>query len=98
MDLGGSILSLTQLFIDASLTPRGLWSATANPLKLWLALFSIVFDCIFAFQHYILYPAKGRAYDNGHGKREQERGLLSREGDIRGREYGTITAASLDLY
>lgn len=57
-----------------------------------------MFDCIFATQHYILYPIKKSRLDgNGHDIDGQDRGLLSGEGSMREREYGTITAASLGL-
>ena len=91
LDFTGSILSLIQLFIDASLTPGGLSSAIGNPLKFWLGFVSIGFDIVFGVQHWILYPAKGS--DDGAQRdilrrgNGEARGLLP--GSQGGRGYGT---------
>lgn len=54
LDLCGSILSIAQLLIDASLQSD--WSGvTGNPVKLGLGNAGIVFGLIFLTQHYILY-------------------------------------------
>jgi cystinosin len=53
-DLSGSILSLSQLILDASL--QNDWSGIlGNPTKLGLAVVSMSFDFIFITQHFILY-------------------------------------------
>jgi len=54
LDLGGGILSVSQLLIDSYL--QGDWSGvTGNPVKLALGNFSMFFDIIFIVQHYFLY-------------------------------------------
>jgi len=54
-DFSGGILSLIQLFLDASVSND--WSSiTGNPAKLGLSILSIAFDLLFLAQHYILYP------------------------------------------
>jgi cystinosin len=53
LDLGGGILSVSQLLIDSYL--QGDWSGvTGNPVKLALGNFSMFFDIIFIVQHYFL--------------------------------------------
>ena len=53
-DFAGGILSLAQLFIDASF--QGDWSGvTGNPAKFGLSNISLFFDVIFITQHYVLY-------------------------------------------
>lgn len=94
MDFVGSILSLVQLFIDASLTPGGLSSVIGNPLKFWLGWISVGFDIVFGLQHWVLYPAtKGDFYEDERrviGSQDEEgRGLLPDE-SRGGGEYGTI--------
>ncbi|RPB23335.1 hypothetical protein L211DRAFT_787054 [Terfezia boudieri ATCC MYA-4762] len=81
MDFIGSIFSLIQLFIDASLTPGGLGSVIGNPLKFLLGWISVVFDIVFGLQHWVFYPA-GKGVKFGDERRivgrddEEERGLL----------------------
>jgi cystinosin len=54
LDFSGGVLSLLQLFIDASFQPD--WSGViGNPVKLGLGNVSIFFDIIFIAQHYFLY-------------------------------------------
>jgi len=54
LDFTGGTLSLTQLFLDASVSND--WSSiTGNPAKFGLSILSIVFDLLFLTQHYILY-------------------------------------------
>ena len=54
LDTAGSVFSLVQLLIDASMQAD--WSGfTANPLKFGLAGISMFFDAVFLFQHYALY-------------------------------------------
>jgi len=64
-DFAGGILSLGQLFIDASF--QGDWSGvTGNPAKFGLSNISLFFDVIFILQHYIIYPSpptEGREED-----------------------------------
>lgn len=53
-DFAGGILSLGQLFIDASF--QGDWSGvTGNPAKFGLSNISLFFDVIFITQHFVLY-------------------------------------------
>lgn len=53
-DFAGGILSLGQLFIDASF--QGDWSGiTGNPAKFGLSNISVFFDVIFMIQHFWLY-------------------------------------------
>lgn len=55
LDLAGGVLSIAQLFYDASL--NGGWAGVlGNPIKWGLGLVSIVFDVLFIVQHYVLYP------------------------------------------
>lgn len=73
LDLVGSVFSLGQLFIDASL--QGSWEGvTGNPVKFGLGNISIVFDIIFMYQHYILYRVLAKDEESeGHWNAEQER-------------------------
>lgn len=53
-DFAGGILSLAQLFIDASFQAD--WSGiTGNPAKFGLSNISLFFDVVFITQHYVLY-------------------------------------------
>ena len=53
-DFAGGVLSLAQLFIDASFQAD--WSGvTGNPAKFGLSNISLFFDVIFILQHYVLY-------------------------------------------
>jgi cystinosin len=55
LDFSGGLLSVLQLLMDCSLQRD--WSGVSgNPVKFGLGFTSMVFDCIFAFQHYVLYP------------------------------------------
>lgn len=57
LDFAGGVLSVAQAFMDCSLS--GDWSSvTGNPVKFGLGFVSIVFDVIFMFQHYVLYPRR----------------------------------------
>ena len=52
LDFAGSILSLSQLFVDASLQAD--WSGVmGNPVKFGLGNIGIFFDVIFMTQHYV---------------------------------------------
>ncbi|GAB7358404.1 hypothetical protein MBLNU230_g2473t1 [Neophaeotheca triangularis] len=54
LDFSGGVLSLAQLVIDSSLQAD--WSGlTGNPVKFGLANISLLFDCIFISQHFLLY-------------------------------------------
>lgn len=54
LDITGGLLSLSQQFLQVLNT--GSWTVfTGNWAKTGLALFSIFFDLIFIFQHYVLY-------------------------------------------
>ncbi|KKY31183.1 putative lysosomal cystine transporter [Diaporthe ampelina] len=54
LDLTGAVLSLAQLFLDAS--RGGDWSAVlANPAKFALGNVTVFFDLVAFFQHYYLY-------------------------------------------
>jgi len=54
LDLTGGVFSFVQDFIKA--INSGFWSDIySNPTKLALSIFSIIFDLIFMFQHYVLY-------------------------------------------
>jgi len=58
LDLTGGILSISQLIFDGWRTEN--WDGVrSNPLKFFLGLVSILFDLLFIFQHYILYPQHG---------------------------------------
>lgn len=60
LDFTGSLLSLLQLFIDASLTPGGISNAFRNPVKMGLGCISMGFEAVFMVQHWVLYPQKKR--------------------------------------
>jgi len=54
LDLGGGVLSLTQLIFDS--WRSGTWTGiTGNPTKFGLAFISIFYDLIFICQHYVIY-------------------------------------------
>ncbi|TPX32189.1 hypothetical protein SmJEL517_g04618 [Synchytrium microbalum] len=57
LDFTGGILSLAQLFIDASIQ-GGFEGIVGDPVKFGLGFISILFDIIFIFQHYVLYPRR----------------------------------------
>lgn len=54
LDVPGSILSLAQLALDS--WALGDWGAMlGDPVKLWLAVASLVIDVVYCVQHYVLY-------------------------------------------
>ena len=54
LDFGGGSLSICQLMIDCGST--GNWiGITGDPVKFLLGFVSIIFDCVFMVQHYVLY-------------------------------------------
>lgn len=55
LDFGGGLFSLTQLVLDCAVT-QDLSGIVGNLAKFFLGLVSMVFDVIFLWQHYILYP------------------------------------------
>lgn len=75
LDLSGGVLSLLQLFIDASLQRD--WSGlTGNPVKLGLGSISIFFDLMFMAQHYVIYRHVRKSEDwQGNGEGQVERRL-----------------------
>lgn len=79
-DFAGGVLSLAQLFLDASFQED--WSGvTGNPAKLGLSNISMIFDVIFITQHYVLYRhSSGRS---GIGKGEEEEHGVEEDGDRR---------------
>ena len=54
LDLGGGVLSIAQLILDASLSDNWI-GITGDPVKLGLGISSLVFDAIFMLQHYVWY-------------------------------------------
>jgi len=63
LDLSGGVLSFLQMFLLAFHSNN--WeSFYGNPTKLGLSIISILFDLLFITQHYVLYPKKGRKYEN----------------------------------
>lgn len=81
-DFAGGILSLAQLFLDASFQSD--WSGvTGNPAKFGLSNISLLFDVIFIVQHFVLYRGKkrGRAEvgDVGDGEEDSRRPLLNEQ-------------------
>ncbi|PRP86080.1 cystinosin precursor [Planoprotostelium fungivorum] len=57
LDLTGGVLSITQLMFDG--WRKEDWEGVrSNPLKLFLGIITCLFDLIFIFQHYILYPQR----------------------------------------
>ncbi|KOS19624.1 Cystinosin -like protein [Escovopsis weberi] len=69
LDVGGGAASIAQLGIDSYLQRD--WSGvTGNPVKLAIGNASVFFDCVFMFQHYVLYREDaGRKEDDGDGER-----------------------------
>jgi cystinosin len=55
LDFGGGVLSTSQLVLDCA-NLGDFTGITGNIAKFCLGFVSIVFDIIFFFQHYILYP------------------------------------------
>ncbi|KAF2876934.1 L-cystine transporter [Massariosphaeria phaeospora] len=77
LDLSGSIFSLAQLMIDASL--QGDWSGvTGNPVKFGLGNISMFFDVIFIFQHFVLYRASAKTIEEEEWETERQRLLSQR--------------------
>lgn len=55
LDVPGSVFSLAQLALDSWATQD--WNAMlGDPVKLWLAVMSLVIDVIYCVQHYVLFP------------------------------------------
>ena len=77
LDLFGALLSLVQLFIDWTFDRyKKFWEAVNVP-KLFLGVMSIVYDCIFLFQHY------GLGYRNNNPEfREQKSEIIVLKDDI----------------
>ncbi|KAK5993247.1 Cystinosin-like protein [Cladobotryum mycophilum] len=72
LDVGGGILSLSQLGIDSYLLRD--WSGiTGNPIKLAIGNASLVFDSIFMVQHYILYNKKSVSDPESEALLEEDR-------------------------
>lgn len=57
LDIIGSVSSLAQLFLDGYLN-NDIGSVWANTSKLCLALVTMIFDMLFLFQHYVLFPSR----------------------------------------
>lgn len=58
LDFSGGVLSLAQLFLDSALD-GDIWGGTfGNPLKLGLAIVSLLFDSVFLCQHYLWFGDK----------------------------------------
>lgn len=66
LDFAGGLLSLCQLVLDAVSTDD--WSAvTGDPVKFGLGLTSMIFDTIFALQHWVCYrKRRAQADDDGY--------------------------------
>ncbi|PWN40334.1 hypothetical protein IE81DRAFT_342801 [Ceraceosorus guamensis] len=82
LDLGGGILSLAQIAVDARIL--GSWRAvTGDPGKIGLSLLTLIFDVIIIWQHYVLYGpaivqdegALNYDWSDERRREEQERGL-----------------------
>lgn len=61
LDFAGGVLSLAQLCVDSKYQLGSLSHVLDNPVKLFLACFSIGFDLVFIAQHYVLFPERGDA-------------------------------------
>jgi cystinosin len=56
LDLTGGVLSMVQIFLNAlALGEPVIGGGGFNVVKFILSVMSIIFDCIFLFQHYVLY-------------------------------------------
>eukprot|EP00567_Pseudictyota_dubia_P008595 CAMPEP_0197443548 /NCGR_PEP_ID=MMETSP1175-20131217/9260_1 /TAXON_ID=1003142 /ORGANISM="Triceratium dubium, Strain CCMP147" /LENGTH=420 /DNA_ID=CAMNT_0042974195 /DNA_START=1605 /DNA_END=2867 /DNA_ORIENTATION=- len=65
LDFTGGVLSILQLIGDSADISD--WSGiTGNPAKFALGFVSIIFDIIFFFQHYVLYPED--AHESSHSE------------------------------
>lgn len=71
LDFSGGVLSILQLFIDASFQPD--WSGViGNPVKLGIGNVSIFFDLVFIIQHFFLYRHAGGEKGDGDEEEEEE--------------------------
>jgi cystinosin len=84
LDVGGGILSLTQLFLDARRQTDWVAGMSGNSAKLGLAVLSLLADGMFVVQHYVLYGAADHAQDD-HVYRE-----TARNGQIDGTERSPL--------
>ncbi|KAF2461395.1 lysosomal cystine transporter [Lineolata rhizophorae] len=103
LDLSGGVLSMLQLGIDAYLQ-GSVSGVVGNPIKLALALISIVYDVIFIAQHYWWYAsARHEKYDEEAGGEVSEDGgapdgddgtgaKAAGNGRAQGREPGETTS------
>lgn len=68
LDFTGGVLSFIQIFIDwADSGSTSQFSGGLNIAKFLLSIVCIVFDLIFMFQHYVLYPPKKMKNQEGSG-------------------------------
>ncbi|GJQ70982.1 putative cystinosin, lysosomal cystine transporter [Trypoxylus dichotomus] len=58
LDSIGGIFSVLQMFMNAYNYNEKLAWVLQNPAKLWLGIFSLLFDLLFVIQHYCLYNKK----------------------------------------
>jgi len=67
LDVPGSVFSLAQLALDSWAMED--WNAMlGDPVKLWLAVVSLLIDAVYCVQHYVLYPES----DDSDSKRLSE--------------------------
>jgi len=70
LDLTGGSLSMLQIFLNAAaLGEPVIGGGGFNVVKFILSIMSIIFDCIFLFQHYVLYSD---AWKNDEKKKRLE--------------------------
>jgi cystinosin len=73
LDLSGGMLSITQQSIDSYLQRD--WSGiTGNPVKFALGNVSMIYDCIFMTQHYVLYADSNEKADEADSLLESGQG------------------------
>ena len=82
--------------VGALLSLCALWTA-GDPVKIGLALITIVFDVLLLIQHYVIYPEHGRQAlqdPEGNGVTTLEAQRLLQMGD---REQGRVSAGRTTL-
>lgn len=73
LDFTGGILSFLQMILD-SIYGNNWGVIWGDPVKIGLAVISILFDILFIIQHYVLYNKKSSSYDFDDNIKENESG------------------------
>ncbi|KRT83954.1 hypothetical protein AMK59_294, partial [Oryctes borbonicus] len=78
LDIAGGICSVLQMFMNAYNYEKWAW-ILENPTKLWLGVFSLLFDFFFVFQHYCLYNKKHKNRRQANSDAKTEMALSEKE-------------------